>query len=186
MTNIVKYDYGKLERIGEVQRSIAKIKSVDQAIEVRKSTPTLVTMKMDLGFEKASSYIELLILKLNEFFNLKSSMTKPQIQETASLILEEYYYLTFTEVMFVIKEGKLGHYGELYNSIDGGKILKWFKEYSEQRFAMIEKINENERLANTFGGDKRLSEERTKADKHDRQVSGIAKDMLKKNKYGKK
>lgn len=157
MTDIVKYNYNALEKYVSQEKSIARIKSVEEALAVRKETPTLISMKQDLGIEKARSYIELLILKLNEFVNVAKPMTPRQIRETAELILEEYYFLTFTEVLFVIKEGKLGKYGDISYSISGVKILKWFIAYAEERHDTVEKQNLNERLKNEFGGDERLS-----------------------------
>jgi len=73
MTDIVKFDYGKLDKLSTIQRSVLKIKSVEQALELRKQMPSLVTIKLEKGEEKAAAYIELLILKLNDFFNVKES-----------------------------------------------------------------------------------------------------------------
>lgn len=151
MSDIQKYDYGKLDKITTLQREVAKIKTVEKAIELRKELPTLVTIKKEKGEEKARAYIELIILKLNDFFNVKEKMNKEQIEETASIILEEYYWMSIIEVLFVFKEARVGRYGEIKYAIDGGMILKWFEKYTTERTATIERENESERMRNNIG-----------------------------------
>jgi len=146
MADIVKYNYGKLsiEKIPKMLHAIIKVKTVSQALEKRKTLPSLVTMKKDLGEEKTLAYVELLIVNTNEFFNIKDKMRPSQIKETAQMILEEYYFFSLLEVIYVFKEAKKGRYGEIYNSLDGSKIMKWFASYADDRLQEAERQSEQE------------------------------------------
>ena len=165
MSNIVKFDYGKLERQQVLIKDVIRIKSVSEALEKRKAFPTLVTMKNDYGERKTIAYLELLILNVNEFFNVKEKMHPEQVQETATMIMEEYYYLSLLEILFVFKEAKRGVYGELYNSIDGSKILRWFSMYDEKRTVEAERQSIQESSQHSFRDeDLRLSKPKSVKD----------------------
>lgn len=60
-------------------------------------------------------------------------MTMAQVDATAELILMEYSTMTITDLIFVIKRAKLGGFGNLYEGIDGQKILGWISAVMMER-----------------------------------------------------
>lgn len=60
-------------------------------------------------------------------------MTDEQTQETAMLIVDEFFNLNLADINFIFKNAKLGRYGKYYDRLDGQIILSWFEEHFNNR-----------------------------------------------------
>jgi len=94
---------------------------------------SILSIKKHFSEKWVIKYTELWIIDLLNFLNLKSSMNKSQIQETAFHIVTTYPRLNIIDITLVFRRLKQGYYGEFYNSIDGSKILISFKKYVAER-----------------------------------------------------
>lgn len=63
-------------------------------------------------------------------------MSPAQMQETAILLYQEYFYFTIADINLVFRKIKMGEFGKLYSTIDGMKIISWFELYSQERMNM--------------------------------------------------
>lgn len=103
-------------------------------------SPSLVRLKKESSKDYVLAYIELWILSLSEFVNVKYSMSPAQISETAFYIYQDYYYFKISDITLLFTNAKKGYYGEFFHTLDGAMILGWFKKYAEERSEIAENI----------------------------------------------
>jgi hypothetical protein len=110
--------------------------------------PTLATFKKEYSEDWTTAYIAVWIININEYLNIARPMKDMQIEETAMLILQKYYYLKLSDINLIFTRMKTGEYGPLYEGLDGSKILKFFDKYAEERADLCynETIREDEKL----------------------------------------
>jgi hypothetical protein len=115
---------------------------------IRSEAPKLSSMRREYSREFTVKYIQLWILSLNEFLNISKKMNKYQIEETAEMIYDSFYYLNIADLNLFFRQIKQGKY-ELYESLDGIKLMNWLNEYCDQRMETslsIGGINKSEYL----------------------------------------
>jgi len=124
------------------------VSTVPAALE--SETPSLAVIKKQFGDDFTQAYIEGWIVHLREFLNIGNKMNDEQTQETAMIILDEFYNVTIADINIIFKRAKMGRWGEFYGRLDGQMILKWFDSYFQERCkAAAEKsITEAEKFKN--------------------------------------
>jgi len=95
--------------------------------------PSIVAIKKNFGADFVQAYIEGWVVNIREFINVGKKMTDEQTQETAMLIVDEYYNLNLADINLIFKNAKLGKYGKYYDRLDGQIILSWFEEHLSNR-----------------------------------------------------
>lgn len=122
-----------------------KCRRIESFAEILKSElPSLALIKRRFGEDFIQAYIEGWIINLREFVNVGKKMTDEQTQETAMLIVQEYYNLNISDINFIFKNAKLGRYGKIYDRLDGQLILEWFDKHFAQRCTEAANISMNE------------------------------------------
>jgi len=100
---------------------------------VGSNIPRLAEIRKETSEKKALTVIELWISDLNDFLNISRKMNPAQMHQTAVMILADYYYFNIADINLVFTRAKKGHYGNLYESLDGMKIFSWFEQYDQER-----------------------------------------------------
>lgn len=110
--------------------------------------PSIALIKKQYGPDFTEAYIAIWITNMVDYVNVGKKMGEQQILETAMLILDEYWMLTLADINLVFQRAKKGHYGELYDRLDGIVILSWFKKYFDERCETAENVSmrEHEKL----------------------------------------
>jgi hypothetical protein len=103
------------------------------ALTIKSGAPTLASIKKEYSEDFSQAYVAVWIVNLNDFINASRKMSPPQIEETAILILQEYYYLNLADINLIFKRIKKGEFGQLYTELDGIKLLSWFEKYTNER-----------------------------------------------------
>lgn len=116
---------------GKCLRLFGKIDSPVLCME--SSAPSLARVKKQYSDDFIIAYIALWIDNLNDFVNAVRKMNPVQIEETAILILQEYYYFNIADINLVFRKIKKGEFGQLFAELDGVKILSWFEQYARER-----------------------------------------------------
>lgn len=70
-----------------------------------------------------------MLLELNEFSNVSRKMNESQIIETVNMLLDEYPQLSLQEYQVFFNRIRSGKFGQLYESLDGIKIMAFMKEF---------------------------------------------------------
>ena len=111
-----------------------KCHNIDTVPDILKSgMPSIASIKKKYGVDFIQAYIEGWIVNIREFINVGKKMTDEQTQETAMLIVYEYYNLNIADINFIFKNAKMGRYGKTYDRLDGQVILSWFGEHFKNR-----------------------------------------------------
>lgn len=103
------------------------------ALCMQSQAPTLATIRKQYSDDFVIAYIALWIDNLNDFVNAARKMTPAQMEETAVILFQEYYYFNLADINLVFRKIKKGEFGKLFAELDGVKILSWFEEYSCER-----------------------------------------------------
>lgn len=86
--------------------------------------------------------------------NFEGQEGMENIKELIFLIVNQYGHFKISDVILIFTNAKLGKYGEMYR-MDGITILKWFKEYDQERLEAGRRIRqerENKRLLESGTG----------------------------------
>lgn len=113
------------------------IHNVDDALELAEKNPeqypSLSRLSRNYGSQKIESVIKLYLVELCELVNLKRPLTERQIDAIAMEVVSRYYALTFADVHVIFRKARNGDFGELYESLDMPKVMKWFADYFNDR-----------------------------------------------------
>lgn len=97
---------------------------------------------------KVEALIKLYLVRLNELLDLKRPLSEAAIDEIAATLMTGLYRnLSLTDIAFVLQQAIRGVYGELYESLNVTKVLRWFDTYWEERIAAAERMSERERAS---------------------------------------
>jgi len=131
LAKTTKKDFLKKCSPRSVAKSCKNVNSVPAVLETK--LPTLATVRRTYGEDFTEAYVATWITNLVEFFEVGKRMGEYQIDETAMLIMQDYYMLTLADINLVFTRAKKGYYGEMYDRLDGAIILSWFRKYFEER-----------------------------------------------------
>lgn len=87
--------------------------------------------------------VAVMIEMLSDFFNVTNTFKEEQRNETARLIINEFYWLKLVDIDLFFRRLKTGYYGEFYNRIDGQVVMAKLREYCEERAAKAVEVNLN-------------------------------------------
>lgn len=103
------------------------------ALCIESRTPELALIRKTYSEDFIIAYIALWIDNLNDFVNAARRMSETQMEETAIILFQEYYYLNLADINLVFRRIKKGEFGQLFAELDGLKILGWFEKYAQER-----------------------------------------------------
>jgi len=103
------------------------------ALAINSSAPTLASIRREYSEDFQIAYVSVWIVNLNDFVNALRKMSPEQIEETATIIVQEYPFLNLADINLVFRKIKKGEFGQLFAEIDGMKVLSWFERYAQER-----------------------------------------------------
>ena len=103
-------------------------------------------------------------------------MTEKQIDAIAMEVVSRYCALTIADVHVIFRKAKNGEFGELYESMDMPKVMKWFSDYFNDRCdAYVERsLRESDRFYDK-GGNMTQERMRKQFDKLEKQFNSNKK-----------
>ena len=117
------------------------------------------------------AYVAVWLVNLNDFVNASRKMTPTQIEETAVIIYQEFYYLNIADTNLVFRKIKKGEFGQLYTELDGVKILSWFEKYNQERMRVA--INNQLSGATEYSDDFERTSNRENEKNKNKQAMGL-------------
>jgi len=114
-----------------------------------------------VGTKRIEALVKLYLVRLNELLDLKRPLSEMAIDEIAATLMTGLYRnLSLTDIAFVLQQAARGVYGEMYESLNVTKVMRWFDAYFEERVAAAERMSEAERSKhNSLMGRDRSSEQ---------------------------
>lgn len=135
----------KLEKVNRTQTmsligrtASYQAKTIQDAL--KSEGKALAVHRKETSEEHVLAALVVMIDKTVKFFSVGKTMNGEQVAETARLILKEFYYLKFEDLVIFFDRLKTGFYGQIFDRIDGNVILVNLRQYSEERFFEAEKI----------------------------------------------
>lgn len=108
------------------------------------SVPSVVTVARECGMDVARAALVLPVTEMLGFFNVENTMSAQQVAFTIDLLIDEYPYLKLDDYKMCFRNVMLGHYGKVYNRIDGQMVLEWVQAYARERAQTADEISYNE------------------------------------------
>ena len=103
---------------------------------VRMPFPALADVARSHGEAVAVRLVRMYVIGLNDSCN-QQRMTAEQIAELAELLYEEGSGLKITEMFEFFREVKKGAYGECFGSLDGLKVMVFFRRFMQERERLV-------------------------------------------------
>lgn len=118
------------------QTSITKFDDV-----IKSPFPTMFDLTEKYGPEVTKVWIFEQLSDYATFVNAGKSFSKEQLNQTADLIMMAYSNLHMTDFKLFFNKCKLGHYGKIFDVLDGQILLGWLLEYKNERINAAEHIS---------------------------------------------
>ena len=112
-------------------RQLSRYKTT--ALAMNSDTPSISSLARTMGTKSIEAYIKLWILDLDVSLELKKSLKPHQIDQMAFRIVDQFRSLNIADINLIFTNAKFGEYGELYDRLTTATVLKWFKDYFDQR-----------------------------------------------------
>lgn len=106
--------------------------------------PTLSQLKV-LGDNTPIIWLIPQLVNLSEYCGSKEKLSPEQLEDLASVITTEYYYLKISELMLFFHRFKASHYEKLYGSVDPMAITRSLKEFVKERGQAIDEHDREEK-----------------------------------------
>lgn len=82
------------------------------------------------------------LVALDKFLKPKNGLSREEVELVTEEVFSKYGgMVSFADIHVVFRNAKLGKYGELYNNLSCGKIMKWFDDYVEERCEVAYEMN---------------------------------------------
>lgn len=108
--------------------------------------PTLTMLNNAYGKNFAIVWLIPQITDVSEFCGCKDKITPAQVEQCATLIAQNYFYLKISELMLFFNRFKSGVYGRFYGSVDPFVIIVALRDFMRERNdAYFDHENEKER-----------------------------------------
>lgn len=106
--------------------------------------PTLAKVREMMGINAPVVWLVPQLLDLSEFCGCKNKLTVRQLEECASMIVSEFYFLKVSELMLFFARFKAGHYGVFYGAVDPMTIMCKLRYFirDERNAAYVMRENE--------------------------------------------
>jgi len=108
------------------------------------NTPTLVVADKVFGHDVSRTWLVAQLESLKSFYCC-DQMTEEVMEEIASLIMSDYYYLKYSEVWCFFKMLKAGRFGEMYGKLNGGVVMRAMRKFLNVRGETLDELEREER-----------------------------------------
>ncbi len=164
---------------GKCLRLYSKVNTPELAIKCE--APTLGSIRRNYTEDFQIAFTAVWIVNLNDFVNVSRKMTPEQIEETATIIVQEYPYFNLADINLIFRKIKKGEFGQLFAELDGVKILTWFEEYAQYRARTATELSMS--FGNRFKEDlPRVSNRGTEKEKNAQAIGLLIQERAKDNK----
>ena len=95
--------------------------------------PTLGQLNTTYGSQTAAMWLVPQLYNLSEYCGCKEKLLGRPLEECASVIATEFYFLSVSELMLLFHRFKSGRYGRIYGSVDPLVITTSIRDFLKER-----------------------------------------------------
>lgn len=117
------------KHLAEVKKMIGQMETLISGL----SAPKSIGILSRENSEYSEKVLALMVNDLRKYFILDRMITKEGILSLVPMIIATYPQLTFEEIAVCFCQAKKGFYGEDFQRMDGSTIMKWLKQYMEEK-----------------------------------------------------
>lgn len=107
-------------------------------------TPTLSELNMAYGEMTAAMWLVPQLYDLSEYCGCKTKLEGRPLEECASVIAAEFYFLKVSELLLFFHRFKSGRYGRFYGSVDPLVITTAVRQFITERNTAIQEKEQRE------------------------------------------
>ena len=111
---------------------ISKGKELKAQYDLLAPQPTLYNLTQ-VDEDDLVANLTVLILNLDESFNVGKGLTVPQIEQLAITIPQRYASLTLDDIALCFHRSKCGDYGQVFDRLDLNVVNGWLNQYLNER-----------------------------------------------------
>tara|TARA_R110001632_G_scaffold87778_8_gene190571 strand:+ start:2578 stop:3102 length:525 start_codon:yes stop_codon:yes gene_type:complete len=119
----------------DFKMDVLKMKMPDLVDFVLESKPVSIFKSYTENEEKTADIIMLMLIQFQDFYNCKSKMDKPQLLETAYIIIQQFRHFNYYDIGIALRDAKMRE--KIYDRVDGGMILEFLTYHDINRTGMI-------------------------------------------------
>lgn len=117
-------------------------------------TPALSVVKNQVNEQTAATYVTAMLADIEQFYNVRQSLSAVQLRMLAEMILKNFYYFKVADLKLFADKFKLGLYGKVYDRIDGGVIMEALNQYNDERMNEAEAFSQKQASKFKAAGDR--------------------------------
>ena len=125
----------------DLQMSICK----DEQLCIFGDAPVLSELNMTYGEMTATMWLVPQLLNLSEYCGCRDKLQGKALEECASVIATEFFFLKVSELMLFFHRFKSGRYGRFYGSVDPLVITTSLREFVKERNNAISEQEQQEK-----------------------------------------
>ena len=140
-TRPARWSQGSLVKAENLLAQAFEQSAADEAGMYMAHWPTLVEMGQ-VGRNLPVAWLVDQLFSLGEFCGARQKMSAQQLEQTARLICQEYFYLKISELMLFFRRFKACRYGRFYGSVDPMVIMGALRDFMRERNDDIDRIEQ--------------------------------------------
>lgn len=124
-----------------IEKSLTISGAIKSGTHLRK-----LAMIQEVGDKGMVSVLIFLLIRIQEYFNVKNKLSDSQCGMLAFDILEKYGTETIEDIVIMLKKARQGDFGTSYNKIDSETIFTiWMPQYLELKAIEREKMHREQK-----------------------------------------
>ena len=112
--------YKKNDAIKLVKEQVGEISTAYQLVRME---------DIEIVNDVNKSVLAAMLVDLNNFTNVSKKMNESQIAETVNMMIRQYPRMSFQEYQVFFNKIRSGKFGQLYESLDGIKIMAFLETF---------------------------------------------------------
>lgn len=136
-----------LEDLAYVERKGKELKAQYDDLQVQPTLSELARQNED----DLVADITLLIIDLDESFNIGKGLSVPQIEHLSISIVQRMGSLTLDDIALCFYRAKCGDYGQVYDRLDLNVINTWLNRYLNERMELLSSKQQNRHIGSKQG-----------------------------------
>lgn len=101
--------------------------------------PTLAKLRAGYGDKIPEMWLVPQLVDLSEYCGVKDKLSQRQLDDLASVIAGEFFYLKVSELLLFFRWFKAGRYGRFYGNVDPLVITTALRDFCTERAEIIDK-----------------------------------------------